>query len=278
MDGNEFPAQGLLDYLTRTDELMIKLIKTVENLQLVSQQQIVGVGAVPISTLIPQYLVDQKAKLESGVVIPYAIKAFSMDTAVTDYPVVIEGTNLVAACPGGSLDGCFVKFNAITNDASPLGSFDWEMPFYRIYLTWVAQGGKTLYLAIGRQAWAKGSTKALGGLASALTAELLYNAMPAASPVYSTLVDWRGAKRVIFHVTSTLDVACSLQVIGNINDATASATDINGALPMAVGNVTTQYLSVGLAWDDWHPYVGMRVTCAILPAAGTITIWAVQQE
>ncbi len=37
-------------------------------------------------------------------------------------------------------------------------------------------------------------------------------------------------------------------------------------------------LNVGLVWDDWHPYVGVRITVAVVPTAGVLTIWAVIQE
>jgi len=45
-------------------------------------------------------------------------------------------------------------------------------------------------------------------------------------------------------------------------------------LPLAAnGN-----LSVGPAWDDWAPFIGVRITVAVAPTAGILNIWAVVQE
>ena len=95
------------------------------------------------------------------------------------------------------------------------------------------------------------------------------------------MVNWTKGKRIMFKAESSLNWAVTLQVIGNIVDDHGRATDINGALPLAAnGN-----LSVGLAWDDWHPYVGVRITVPPAavpppppPTAGILTIWAVIQE
>lgn len=88
------------------------------------------------------------------------------------------------------------------------------------------------------------------------------------------MVNWTKGKRILFKAESSLNQAVNLQVIGNIVDDTNLATDINGALPLAAnGN-----LSVGLAWDDWHPFVGIEITVAVAPTAGILTISAVIQE
>jgi hypothetical protein len=88
------------------------------------------------------------------------------------------------------------------------------------------------------------------------------------------MVDFRNAKRILFKVESSLNQAVNVQTIGNVTDTKELATDINGVLPCtANGNI-----SVGLAWDDWHPYVGVRITVAVAPTAGVLTIWAVVQE
>jgi len=88
------------------------------------------------------------------------------------------------------------------------------------------------------------------------------------------MVDFRNGKRILFKVESSLNQAVNVQIIGNVQDSKELATDINGALPCtANGNI-----SVGLAWDDWHPYVGVRITVAVAPTAGILTISAVVQE
>ena len=88
------------------------------------------------------------------------------------------------------------------------------------------------------------------------------------------MANWTRGKRFLFKVESSLDQAVQVQVIGNIVDSMELATDINGVLPCtANGNI-----SIGLAWDDWHPYVGVRITVATKPEAGILTISAVIQE
>jgi len=88
------------------------------------------------------------------------------------------------------------------------------------------------------------------------------------------MVNWTKGKRIVFKAESSLNQAVNLQVIGNIVDDTGRATDIDGALPLAAnGN-----LSVGPAWDDWTPFIGIRITAAVAPTAGILTIWAVIQE
>jgi len=88
------------------------------------------------------------------------------------------------------------------------------------------------------------------------------------------MVDWTKGKRLVIKVESSLDQAVQIQLIGNTVDDKELATDINGPLPCtANGNI-----SVGLAWDDWHPYVGVRIEVATKPEAGILTIWAVVQE
>ncbi|MBA7484013.1 hypothetical protein ES707_19532 [subsurface metagenome] len=88
------------------------------------------------------------------------------------------------------------------------------------------------------------------------------------------MIDWTKGKRILIKVESSLNQAVNIQVIGNVQDSKELATDIGLALPCAAnGNI-----SVGPAWDDWHPYVGVKITVGVAPAAGILTIWAVIQE
>jgi len=106
--------------------------------------------------------------------------------------------------------------------------------------------------------------------------ELIFSsAIRSAGTFYSDkMVNWTKGKRILFKVESSLNQAVNIQLIGNINDDMSLATDINGALSCAAnGNI-----SVGPAWDDWHPYVGVRITVAVAPTAGILTISAVIQQ
>lgn len=109
----------------------------------------------------------------------------------------------------------------------------------------------------------------------AKAAEQLYSAdIRTADTFYSTMVNWSNGKRLIIKVESSLDQAVQVQIIGNNVNSTTRATDIGPPLPcVANGNI-----SVGLAWDDWHPYIGVEITTAVAPTTGTLTITATVQE
>ena len=88
------------------------------------------------------------------------------------------------------------------------------------------------------------------------------------------MVNWTRGKRLLIKVESSLDRDCDIQVIGNIADTRELAVDVGDLLPCAAnGNI-----SAGLAFDDWHPYIGVRIITAIAPTAGILTITATIQE
>ncbi|MBA7506204.1 hypothetical protein ES706_04885 [subsurface metagenome] len=89
------------------------------------------------------------------------------------------------------------------------------------------------------------------------------------------MVNWTRGKRLVIKVESLLDQDCDIQVVGNITDSYYLAIDINDVIPCpAHGNT-----SIGLAWDDWMPFIGVRITTAVAPTPGSIlTISAVIQE
>ena len=105
--------------------------------------------------------------------------------------------------------------------------------------------------------------------------QIFSSAIRSAGTFYTDrMVNWTKGKRIMFKAESSLNQAVNLQVIGNIVDDKERATDINGALPLAAnGN-----LSVGPAWDDWTPFIGIEITVAVPPTAGVLTISAVVQE
>lgn len=88
------------------------------------------------------------------------------------------------------------------------------------------------------------------------------------------MVNWAEGKRLLLKVESSLDQAVQLQAFGNVEDTRNQATNIGSPVTCpANGNV-----SIGMAWDDWQPYVGMQVDAAVAPTAGILTIRAVIQE
>ncbi|GAH78167.1 unnamed protein product, partial [marine sediment metagenome] len=70
------------------------------------------------------------------------------------------------------------------------------------------------------------------------------------------------------------DQAIIIQPVGNIVDSFTLATNIDG--PHACG--ANDNIHIGLAWDDWMPFVGVRITTAVAPTTGILKIWAVVQE
>ena len=95
-----------------------------------------------------------------------------------------------------------------------------------------------------------------------------------AGTINTRMLDWTKGTRLIIKVTSTLDQAITVQVVGNIENTMVGAVNINGPLPCAViSNIT-----VGMAWDDWHPYIGAVLTLAAAPTVGTVRVEAVIQE
>lgn len=89
------------------------------------------------------------------------------------------------------------------------------------------------------------------------------------------MVDWTEGKRLIIMVQSSLNQACQIQLVGNFVDDMNLASDINAPIDIPAN----ENHSVGLAWDDYHPFIGVRITTiAPAPTAGILNIWAVIQE
>jgi len=82
------------------------------------------------------------------------------------------------------------------------------------------------------------------------------------------MADWTRGKRLLFKVESSLDQAVQIQLVGNIEDSMALAININAVHAVAPnGNI-----SVGPAWDDWHPFVGARIIVGAAPTTGRLKV------
>jgi len=88
------------------------------------------------------------------------------------------------------------------------------------------------------------------------------------------MANWTKGKRLLLRVDSSLDQAVQIQAIGNIGNTVNGAVDIDTAQPCAAGGK----ISIGLAWDDWQPYIGCKITIATAPTTGNLIISAVIQE
>jgi len=90
----------------------------------------------------------------------------------------------------------------------------------------------------------------------------------------SEMVNWTTGKRLLLAVNNELDQDVLIQLLGSIKPTVIEATDIGPILACP----TKSRISVGLAWDDWHPYIGCEITVAVIPTDGTLVIEAVVQE
>ncbi len=105
--------------------------------------------------------------------------------------------------------------------------------------------------------------------------QIFYQAIRTADTFYSDrMVSWNKGKRFLIKVESSLDEVAQIQAIGNITEDTRLATDIG----TAVDCPDNDNISIGLAWDDWHPYIGIRITTTVAPGKGFLKVWAVVQE
>lgn len=110
----------------------------------------------------------------------------------------------------------------------------------------------------------------------AKAAEEIYRESIRTADTYYTykMVDWNKGKRLLLRVESSLDQSVQIQPLGNINNSVQGSVDINGSLDCAAHS----NISIGFAWDDWHPYVGAKIIVATAPTTGVLTIKAVIQE
>jgi len=143
----EIPQQGLLDHLTRVDELLIANMALIKSLGALVKVQVGPAVTTGLS------LADQRKIAESGQWVPYSVKSFALDTARTDELVIVEG-DFIHCWTNGAYDGIGVRYNNTNNDLvyfqrrNPITGFR----FWKLYLTHTAQAGKILDLMIGREA------------------------------------------------------------------------------------------------------------------------------
>ncbi|MGI2335742.1 MAG: hypothetical protein ACRKGH_03750 [Dehalogenimonas sp.] len=143
---------GPLDWLSRTDNQLIEMRSMLQ--RALDRPVLSGSDATSLEMLygidVPT-LSDLRKKLESGEYFPYHTYTIAMDTAKTDFEVLLEGRSL-AAWTDGSFSGVGIRLNHPNADVLYLDR--WNpikfQPFWKIYLTLSAQPGKTLQLFAGR--------------------------------------------------------------------------------------------------------------------------------
>lgn len=143
------PQKGLLDYLTRTDDLVIENIKAIKVLiDLVartSQRGPTGPGGFGS--------IEFKQKLLNAEYKPYVVQSYPLDTALTNKEITIDG-QAIQAWTNGSFVDCGVRLNnkdecnlILFENFNPIVGF----PFHKIFLTTIAQAGKTMRLLISKE-------------------------------------------------------------------------------------------------------------------------------
>lgn len=222
MNRNRLPAPGLLDYLSRQDELLVRLIEAVRKLNN-GLEFIVPVGG-DVSKQ------ELRQQVESNQYIPYAVKTYSLGSAREDEPIDIEG-DFIHAWTDGTLSTIGIRLGHPNNDLyyfnrhNPVRGF----PFWKIYLTNDAQASKTLSLLVG-----KGSAVTAGNIG----------------------VD------IIAQTISNLSVDLVAQTIGNmaINIA-AQAVNVSGLREYEVqqGNEKSWSVSASMAGNTWKDFINYTV-------------------
>ena len=106
--------------------------------------------------------------------------------------------------------------------------------------------------------------------------EEIYNGTPRVAGAYFTskMANWIKGKRILFKVESSLDQAVNVQCIGGVFDSRERVADVGPMHPCAANF----NISIGPAWDDWHPFMGLRLTLLAAPPSGILRVWAVIQE
>ncbi len=220
---------------------------------------------------------DLETSSEEGLLYPYRIKELAMDTAGVDVEVNVDGDVFAVMADNYVLDGITVKLDDAAHDAIPAIAFNpWHQAFSKMYVSYPAQPGRKLWIAIGKE------RKVQIELQSSQvkfhkfkTPELIYSGAPRAVGTFlSSMSDCREQGRILLFVVSSLDVAVTAQALGNYVDDENTANLIGAPAPVGIGGS----ISIGLAADDWHPYVGAQIVCAVAPTAGSIAIYAVEQE
>jgi len=155
----EIPQQGLLDHLTRVDELLIANMALIRSLGALVKVQVGPAVTTGLS------LAEQRKLAETGQWVPYDDKRYAMDYARTDFEVVCEG-DFLHVWTDGSYDDIAVRFNHLSNPLVYLARRNpiYGFKFWKVFLTHAAQAGKTIDLFIGREASAYAETYTISSI------------------------------------------------------------------------------------------------------------------
>jgi hypothetical protein len=148
-------------YPTNLEQDLLHPLASLENCINTQSNILLDIKAALVQSQPPGITNADIAALASGQTIPYRVLTIKMDNAGVNVPYNVIGGNFVAASDG-SLSGITMSLGNPQNDAIPLLLFVGEqIPVTTIYLSWPAQAGKTLYIAIGMAGLAFGASPAI---------------------------------------------------------------------------------------------------------------------
>jgi len=99
----------------------------------------------------------------------------------------------------------------------------------------------------------------------ALTTDVIYP---------KTLADCRRALKTVIVVNNGFNQQVAMQVIGNTQNVPASGTfQIGSAIDISAGAKA----AYGIKVEEWMPYIGVQITPAVNPTAGSVNAIAVLQ-
>jgi len=105
--------------------------------------------------------------------------------------------------------------------------------------------------------------------------EIFKESIRAAGTFYSPkMVDWSKGKRLVLRVHSTLNQSAQITAVGNIRNSPTGVVEIGSALFCAAASDIT----IGLAWDDWMPYIGCKIVVSTAPTDGELKVEGVVQQ
>lgn len=202
-------------------------------------------------------------------------ETLSLTTARTLYEITIPGCyDFCTAYSDGTKEGIYVRQRDHSGSVIDLGRYE-GFPLLpdvtKLFVTSDVRGGRST-LALG---FTHGEPLRVTTQRQIVTAEIYNVAIVGASTYYSTWFNYTNG-RLLIDVVSTMDQACTLQVVGNISESYATAKNIGVPQNCPIGSITTSGLDIGLAFDDWHPYIGVMITTAIAPTTGSLVIKALQ--
>lgn len=202
-------------------------------------------------------------------------ETIGLSTAHTDAELkTVGGYNYCIAWSDGNLEGCSIKLKDQSSNSIDLGRFPgFPLPSEttNLFITNDVRAGRTS-LILG---FSTGEPLRLSSQRQIVTGTVYNAAITTIGSFQSTWFNYSSG-RLLIDVVSTLDQDCSIQLVGNIEASYNTAKDIGVPLNCPAAGALPGGLDIGLAEDDWHPYIGVTITTAVAPTTGTLTIKVLQ--